>query len=195
MKSLLCLICAVLILTGCNSVQNVGDTQSIPTVESAKVNAMPSSSPVEGLEAIQQTINEHWKEIGRRQSIALQSSGAGKDSIEIVIRSFGDFERILSKADIGAFKKSLFELAGKEFPLELSVLECCTGKPNVTGKITDVDTEENRILVINEKEKNGDSDDPVADWVGLTEDGKVFADGLEISSIFDSSLIGKEVKA
>lgn len=170
--------------------------QGTETVDSALPIDEPAKSPVpvEGLEAIQQKIYEHWDDIAKKHAIALQSMGSYIDYLGIDIRSFGDVERVLSEADIKAIKKSLFEIAGEEFPLKLSVMECCTGAA-LTGKITEVDTVENRILVVNENEKNGDSDDPVAHWVSLTEDAKVFVKDGDTIAIFDETLVGREVKA
>ncbi|BBI35807.1 hypothetical protein [Cohnella abietis] len=186
MKVLVLMIVLVLIIAGCSNVNSTKKQES-----GASVISITDSS----LKEIQQKINDHQEEINKKHSIAILSSGTGTGTIRLVIRSYGDFERVLSKSDIRGVKKTLFKKVGKEFPLEITTWECCKGTPNATGIVTDVDKDENRILVINEQEKNGNTNDPVANWVGLTEDGKVYVDGKKVPSVYDASLIGKKVSA
>ncbi len=204
MKRLVTIIIVCLAIAGCGSkpdasVKSITDITSaasaVPSpVASSMPDKQPSSTPKVGLEAVQEKLSEHWDDLQKEHEIAIQMWSVQEESIMMEIRSFGDAERVLSEEDIAAFKEALFELAGEKFPLELSVRECCAGEPFVTGKITEVDTETNRILVINEREKNGNTDDPVAYWVGLTKDGKVHSEGREASASFDQSLLGSEVK-
>ncbi|QJD84861.1 hypothetical protein [Cohnella herbarum] len=195
----------VMLLTGCGMDAtmnaNSGSTPNpavspapIPAVASVKPADVPSS-PAEGLEAIQEKLNAQWRELRNRHSIQMLSTHSSKSAIGIEIRSYGDFERILTKEEIEGFKESLFELVGERFPLDVSIRECCSGEPLVTGKIKEVDQEKNRILIVNEHEKNGNTDDPVAYWVSLTEDGKVIVGGEEPSNAIEPSLVGKEAQA
>ncbi|TVY03282.1 DUF3221 domain-containing protein [Cohnella terricola] len=152
------------------------------------------SPPAEGLKAIQAQVQEIWPEIERRHSVAWQTLGTGDDKLMLQIRSYGDVERELTQADVDAIRDSLFEEIGEEFPIDISVLSCCSGAPFVTGEIRSVDEMSNRILVVNESKKNGNTDDPEAYWIELSEDGKiVFGDG-EPTRQFDTSLVGKEAK-
>ena len=93
-------------------------------------------------------------------------------------------------------KKTLFGLAGTEFPIKLSVQACCTKEAGITVvRLTSFDKEQKRILIVNEQKKNGNSDDPEATWVTLIGDGILVIGGINVISGFDKSIIGREAKA
>ncbi|WP_256761654.1 hypothetical protein [Cohnella sp. WQ 127256] len=198
MKKLLLVMLIILAITGCNQEGSSGNATDSPSPTPVPVASVkpedPPSPPAEGLEAINEKLSEHMQELGRQQSIAVQSLYSTDEAVKMEVRSFGDVEQILSETDIEAFKQSLFELVGEPFPIDISIRKCCDGKAGVIGKITEVNTERNRILVVNELEKNGNTDDPVAYWVSLTDDGKVFVEGEETTDIFDSALVGKDAQ-
>ncbi|WP_239617769.1 hypothetical protein [Cohnella mopanensis] len=197
MVKVILLLLAIWTLTGCNSDDNARSASNMPStvpVESGYPVDVQTKT-AEGLQEIQQKIIDGWREVGDLHSIAILYSGISENEIKLEIRSFGDVERELSERDIDAFKVSLFGLAGEPFPVDISVRACCSAKASVTGKITEVDTQGNRILIVNEHEKNGNSDDPLAFWVSLTEDGKAFEEGQEATDIFDSGLVGKRAQA
>lgn len=88
------------------------------------------------------------------------SSGTGKDQITMQVRRFGDVEKPIAGEELEALKRKLFDIAGGEFPLEITVRECCNYTAEVTGAITLYDVKQNRVLIVNEQKKNGNTDDP-----------------------------------
>lgn len=159
----------------------------------------PPESPAwprktDGLHDIKNKITEHSEELKERHSIQIQMAGVGENHIMMHIRRIGDIEGNISEEELTLIKKTLFDIAGKEFPLKLSVMQCCKGEPQVTGTIKTFDQEHRRILVINEQKKNGSTDDPEASWVALQPDGKLIVAGIPVQTGFSKELIGKEVK-
>lgn len=107
----------------------------------------------------------------------------------VEIRSYGDIERTISSADVQAIQDAIFQAAGKTFPLEVAVKECCTRDADITGTVKEVDVEKKRILIAN-------ADKQIASWVTLAEDGKwTLKDGDTSALPFDDSLIGKQASA
>ncbi|QYR21942.1 hypothetical protein KZ483_02580 [Paenibacillus sp. sptzw28] len=92
-----------------------------------------------------------------------------------MLRKSGDFEQPLTEEEILSFKQSMFDYVGKEFPMNLEISNCCALNANITGKITKI--EGDRILVIDDHKKNGNTDNPYAVWLTLTEDGKILHPG------------------
>ncbi|MBD0384763.1 DUF3221 domain-containing protein [Paenibacillus sedimenti] len=133
------------------------------------------------------------KLIEQRHSIQLMMMGIGKDHIMVQVRRTGDVENPMPEDEIEAVKQTLFGIAGGEFPLELSVMECCKNAANVTGKIRSYDKEQDRILIVNEQKKNGNTDDPEATWVGLQTDAVLVVDGSKATGLSES-LVGREAK-
>ncbi|RKP48858.1 hypothetical protein D7Z26_21020 [Cohnella endophytica] len=192
LKLIVCACLIVLALTGCASERNAEPLLPSP-MPSASVK--PPDEPATGLAAVQQKLNEHYAELKQTHAIEIMYSGIGKDEIVMTVRSYGDYERKLSEQEITDYKESLYKLAGERFPVTVNVMECCEGVPGATGVIKDIDVTNNQILLVNEKQKNGNTDDPVANWVGLTEDAQVFFGDKQTSRTFDDSLIGKEATA
>jgi len=197
MKRFVFVLCAALI-SGCGSSGSpeVGGAAVAPSpmpTTSVKP-ADPSSPPPEGLDAIHAKVREIWPKIQERYSVVWQTIGTGEDKLMLQIRSYGDIERELTQEDIDSIRNGLFEEIGEEFPVDISVLPCCGGAPFVTGEIRSVDEESNRILVVNESKKNGNTDDPEAYWIRLAEDGRIDLGDGEPSRKFDTSLVGKEAK-
>jgi hypothetical protein len=85
------------------------------------------------------------------------SSGLGKDYISMEIRKFGDFEQPITKDEIKAIRKTLFDDIGKEFPLKLDVIEFAKDG-YMSGKIEKI--EHDSILIVNKLIKNGNTQDP-----------------------------------
>jgi hypothetical protein len=198
MKRLLLLLIFCVSLSACNSLEVTNPI--IPAPAASEVNITKengSSQPrmADELLEIKQSISAHMKESGERHSIRILMLGVGQDHILIQIRALDDVEKTLSETELEAVKKTLFEIAGSEFPLKLSARACCTEEAGITGKITSFDEKENRILIINERKKNGNSDDPEATWVSLQEDGILIVDGSKVSSGLEKSMIGKWAKA
>jgi hypothetical protein len=194
MERLLVFLILCVSLSGCNSLERTNPMIPDSAVIITKENDSPHPLMTEGLHEIKQTISEHMKEIGERHSIRILMLGVAQDHVMIQIRALGDVEKTLSEAELEAVKKTLFEFAGSEFPLKLSTWTCCTEEPDITGKITSFDNNENRILIINEQKKNGNSDNPEAIWVSLQADGSLVVDGSKVSSGLEKSMIGKWVK-
>ncbi|XID90663.1 hypothetical protein ACF3MZ_19225 [Paenibacillaceae bacterium WGS1546] len=198
MRKLVVLLLAAL-LSGCGARASDTNPAALPPDSPSPV-AVPSSMPTdvpspssEGLQAIQDRLTGQWEALQEEHALALQFVYSTDDVLKMEVRPYGDFEREPTEEDLEAFKASLFELAGEAFPVEISVRQCCEVQPHVTGKIKSV--EKNRVLIVNEDKKNGDSDNPEAYWVGLTADGKLLAEDGKTVLAIDESLVGKEAKA
>lgn len=125
----------------------------------------------EELLRIKEELSANRRSIQVSQSILLSGVGIGRDQIHVMARSYGDFERTLTEADAERLKQALYELIGKPFPVKLELGNCCSESGSTKGKITQV--EGNRVLVIDDERKNGNTEDPVATWISMTDDGKV----------------------
>jgi len=203
MKKIAILLLASL-LSGCGA---RAASDSVPAASpsatpSVSPSPVPSASPLpsgvlstspEGLQAIQDRLTERWEELQERHSLAMQFIYSTDEAVVMEVRPYDDYERKPSDEEIEAFKSSLFELAGEEFPVEITVRPCCESEPQVTGKIKAV--ENNRVLIVHETKKNGNTDDPEAYWVSLTPDGKWLDGDAEQSNELDESLVGREAKA
>jgi len=161
---------------------------------------MSSKSPLDTIEVsperlstIQNRLTANWEALQEEHGLALQVAYSTEDAIHIEVRAYGDAERKPTEEELEKFKKILFDTAGEPFPLELSVRECCESEPQVTGKIEAV--ENNRVLIVHETKKNGNTDDPEAYWVTLTPDGSIYDGNSEPASEPDDSLVGKQAKA
>jgi hypothetical protein len=147
------------------------------------------------LQSIQARIMAQWKELEQQHPVRLQFIGIGRDEIEMGIRSYGNVEHILTKQELDAFRQSLDAIAETPFPLKLSVQECCTSKPMLQGKITEVKQRQQQILIVNEERKVGPSGMPEATWVQLSTDGMLMVNGKKIEGGFTQELVGRSVEA
>ncbi|MBP1995083.1 hypothetical protein [Paenibacillus eucommiae] len=195
MERLLELFLLCIVLTLGNIDEKTDPWPPVIAVEAPKPSELSNLVLKDEWEAINKSINDHRQKIEAQHSIQIQSMGVGQDHILIVIRSFGDVERVMSETELAAVEKTLFELANAKFPLKLSVQKCCTRKADITGKISDYDKARNRILIVDEREKEADTDAPEAAWVKLTADGILMVGGKRAASGFDKSLIGREASA
>jgi hypothetical protein len=127
-----------------------------------------------------------------KYSIAVMGYGTGQDHIMMMIRKFGDFEQPIPLDEQQAIRNSLYKDIGKEFPIKLEISDFAQ-EGYSSGKIEKIDKD--RILIVNRLEKNGNSDDPVATFVGLTKDGRIYIHGNTEPQTFDKFEIGQEVRA
>jgi hypothetical protein len=144
------------------------------------------------LESIQNKLTDRLDQIKQDSSIAIQASGAGLDSITLMIRSYGDVEYRLTDSDIADFKKYLYDIAGEKFPMDITIMDCCLGT-GIVGTIQDYDSASNRILVYSENKKDGENDNSFSNLVSLEKDGRVYVGDGEPSTKFDESLVGSQV--
>jgi hypothetical protein len=168
---------------------------SIPiTTPSPTIMPIPTFPPYpeNDLESINNKVVGFWDDLQQKYSISVMGSGLGKDYISMEIRKFGDFEQSISKEEIKAIRKTLFDDIGKEFPLKLDVIEF-TKDGYLSGKIEKI--EHDRILIVNKLIKNGNTQDPQASFVGLTKDGKIYIHGKPEAQSFDTFKVGQEVRA
>jgi len=147
------------------------------------------------LEAILQKIIDNREQIERQHSIRFNMGNVENDQMWIEIRNHGNIEKAISEPELAEIKKTLFEIANIEFPLSLTIRECCTREADITGTITEVDQEKNRLLVIDEREIFEYTGEPMATWIQLTDDGKVYPSGKESPIPLNQTLVGKEAKA
>jgi hypothetical protein len=154
----------------------------------------PTFPPYSGddLESINHKLVGFWDDLQHKHSIAVMSSGLGKDYISMEIRKFGDFERPISQDEIIAIRKTLFHSIGKEFPLKLDVIEFAKDG-YISGKIEK--NEKASVLIVNKLKKNGNTKDPEASFVSLTKDGKIYFHGKSEGQSFNKFKVGQEVRA
>lgn len=125
------------------------------------------------LGAINTRIGDYTQALRVEHGFAILSWGLGTDHITMEIRKYGDFEHVVTDEEIEQFRKTLYQYMGKKFPLELGVRQCCESPGDITGTVHEVDLDLNRLLIVNEQVKNGNTDNPVAVWVSLEDDGKI----------------------
>ncbi|MFC5469363.1 hypothetical protein ACFPPD_11580 [Cohnella suwonensis] len=191
-----CALLAVL-LAGCgernaSQEQIAGNSPSASAAPEEELAPMPDG----GLDPVMEKLKERANELAKKQDMAILWYGAGAgEMIEMNVRSYGDIEHKLTDKELDAFMISLFEWNGEPFPIKMTVSECCGDELGPLGVVTEIDMERNRILVVSATEKNGNTEDPAAVWIGLTDDAKVYVDGKPAPREFDESLIGKEARA
>lgn len=145
------------------------------------------------LNDINKKLSAGMEELERKHPVKFIGVGSGGDHILVMIRRAGDFDKPLTEAEINAFKQSMYAIAGKEFPLKLDVGACCDRDAGISGKITKI--EDGRILVLDDHKKNGDTEDPYAAWIKLTDDGKIVRSGGGEAVSFETLAVGMKVKA
>ncbi|MEK8131814.1 hypothetical protein WMW72_28295 [Paenibacillus filicis] len=194
-------LAAALILTGCGQpvptqVSSEPSSQEGPRVGKARIEHPPggASKPAE-LEAVNQTIITQRASIEYKHGIRLIYWGVGADHLMMEIRSAGDPERVMTEEEQIAVKETLYKLAGKPFSLALTVHSCCTQPANLSGTVKKFDAQQQRILVVHPTGKNGNTDDPEANWVRLESDGRLIVKGKEVPDGLDATLVGQQVEA
>ncbi|RAV16105.1 DUF3221 domain-containing protein [Paenibacillus contaminans] len=145
------------------------------------------------LNDINKKLSAGMEELERKHPVKFLGVGSGGDHILVMIRRAGDFEKPLTEAEIGAFKQSLYAIADKEFPLKLDVGACCDREAGIAGKIKKI--EDGRVLVLDDHKKNGNTDDPYAAWIKLTDDGKIVRSDGSGDVPFEALAEGIKVKA
>ncbi|MFC5404472.1 hypothetical protein [Cohnella soli] len=188
----ICVLIAFLI-TGCSDRDN--RSFSPVAVESPMQDANTKPASADALATVIEKLNGKARKLGHDHSIDILWYGSFADSIEMNVRSYGDIEHKLTDEELEAFKQRLFELNGAPFSIKLSVSECCGDNLAPIGIVTEIDKERNRILVVSETKKNGNTNDPAAVWIGLTDDANVYIDGKPAPREFGDALIGKEARA
>lgn len=149
----------------------------------------------ERLDAVNSQIGDYADQLREQHGLTIQSWGTGADHIMMQIRSYGEVERVVTDEDVEQFRQSLFEYVGEQFPLELGVRRCCDGPGDVTGVVSEVDMEQKRLLIVDDTQKNGNTDNPVAVWVGLSEDGVLVRAGGGEAVSFDEISAGQAAVA
>ncbi|MDQ0885407.1 hypothetical protein QFZ81_000495 [Paenibacillus sp. V4I9] len=170
-------------------------TIAITSANGESVTAKQKEFTSEELRIIQEKLRNYWDELGRTYSIRLMSVGSTQEHLEVEIRKFGEFEKNLSSEEIYSIKKSLFKFVGKEFPLKLRVIQCCRQEANIIGEIIKTDKVNKKVLIENHEKKVGNSENPDATWVTLTEDGKIVVKDSKQLQVFSDLSIGQQVKA
>jgi len=162
----------------------------MPAVPVASTPKFPPEEKKEGLPAINEQIPQYWEQLKQQFDIEVMMTGLGADQIFMTIRSYGDVEREISDTELGEIEKAIYDLVGEEFPLELGKQDCCAGT-GITGEIKSID-ENNRILVVSQTKKNGNTDNPEANWVTMTVDGKIYLEGEMVTS--EELAVGQQVR-
>jgi hypothetical protein len=170
-------------------------TIAITSANGESVTTKQKEFTSEELRIIQEKLRNYWDELGRTYSIRLMSVGSTQEHLEVEIRKFGEFEKNLSSEEINSIKKSLFKFVGKEFPLKLRVIQCCRQEANIIGEIIKTDKVNKKVLIENHEKKVGNSENPDATWVTLTEDGKIVVKDSKQLQVFSDLSIGQQVKA
>jgi hypothetical protein len=203
-KIVLSLLLIVIMLTACAQSSSKpqaasGEPEPSPVEEvSARVSneSMGSDTPgtnIEQLKAIKEKLSDHLNQFERRHPVKFIGIGVGSDHILIMLRKSGDFEQPLTEEEVQKLKQSMYDDIGVEFPVKMEIADCCSREADISGKITEIEGE--RILVIDDHKKNGNSNDPVAVWFTLTEDGKIVRSGEKETVAFDKLKVGMQVKA
>jgi hypothetical protein len=170
-------------------------TIAITSANGESVTTKQKEFTSEELRIIQEKLRNYWDELGGTYSIRLMSVGSTQEYLEVEIRKFGEFEKNLSSEEINSIKKSLFKFVGKEFPLKLRVIQCCRQEANIIGEIIKTDKVNKKVLIENHEKKVGNSENPDATWVTLTEDGKIVVKDSKQLQVFSDLSIGQQVKA
>lgn len=199
----------VLLLVGCATQQTIPSTEGAASdrnlgivTESLSFGKDESGPDGEGgkeftesqLREIQDKIVAFGEELQQKHKFQILISAVEKDGISLMIRRVGDVEQPISEEEMEQVRQLLFAHVGGAFPLTISTYDCCEG-PYIEGEITNIDHENHRILIVNEQEKNGNTDDPVANWAQLTQDGKVRSSSQVEDLTFDDLKVGQQVKA
>ncbi|WP_127586896.1 hypothetical protein [Paenibacillus koleovorans] len=190
----------MLLLSSCATLnsQSAEKPTPVPSIMPSFPPPTPSESPAGSgtpdLKAIQEKLFSQKSVFETKHEIQMMMGATGKDHIMMQFRSKGDVERKFTAADKEAIQATLYELAGEPFPLEITFLECCTQEPFISGIIKSYDAAENRVLIVHETKKNGNSSDPLAYFVGLMPDAILQIDGVSANTKLSASLVGRRAK-
>lgn len=182
-------IIGLLLLFALVSARDASERQLPPTAaQEPDASAQPSVAPLSrtltfdapaqqtyDLPAIRDKIMSHDAELKQQYGIMIMGIGSGGDHLLLMARRYDDVEKPITDNDIETLHRKLVEYAGGEFPLRLEVGSCC-GEGDMTGKITKID-KTNGALIVDERKKVGNTDQPEANWVTLTEDGIIVKEG------------------
>ncbi|GAA3405837.1 DUF3221 domain-containing protein [Paenibacillus hodogayensis] len=158
------------------------------------------SLPAEGqtdkidLAEINGKLLRHVEDLKEKHSVQVLAFGTGKDHMMMTVRRYGDVDKPIAVQELKEVRQSLYEYAGGPFPIELSVRACCESTADVAGTIRKVESD--RVLVVDASRTNGNTKDPVAVWITLSEDGKVVRGGDRPETVsFESLTVGMRVQA
>lgn len=183
-------------VTGCGREISASTPEPAPVhqpMEELPAPAQVDRAKAAKLSGIQKKLSGHIDELQKTYSIQVLMIGSGAEEMMMTIRSVKDVEKKITEEEVARIRESLFAYAGETFPLKLEVRDCCQSSGDVTGKIKKI--ENNRVLIVDETKKNGNTDDPIAVWVKLTEDGIVMKKGGKEKLSFDKLAVGQQVNA
>ncbi|MEK8130969.1 BsuPI-related putative proteinase inhibitor [Paenibacillus filicis] len=151
---------------------------------------MKRESAASELSSIKQKIGEHLGDLMEKHKVKVLMLGTDSDQVFIQVRHAEDVEHRLTEEELTKLRLALYELAGREFPLSLGQSECCS-VPTLSGVITRIDGE--RVLIVNEDKRNGDTSDPEATFISLAAEGKIRKAGSSEPLSFDQLKIGQQL--
>jgi len=188
-RGLLSIVITIFIITGCTH----AETQLRVQEEIIKEKS---------LDDIWDELFNYWRDVERKHSIRIEQAfrGFSLEGVGIELRRFGDFERALTRDELDEIKKTFYVYAGTEFSLDLFQLYCCEQEAQFVGEITYIDTENNKIYIINheipDNRPNRDwRETPKKNWIQLSKDGKIVKDEDQELVQFNDLEIGQQVRA
>lgn len=141
-----------------------------------------------------------YADIENKFKVKLMYGGVADSKLEFVFRGREDFQRRRSDRELTALRRSVYEAAGlnilRPFPFKFEQF-VWTNRANISGVITEVDTEGERILIVDHMTmvtEEGISR-PEAVWVKLHEDGKIVGTSGKEPIAFRDLHIGQKAAA
>lgn len=123
----------------------------------------------QALDEMQQMLWDHREEVRQQQSLELMSSYVQEGAIHAKFRKLYRHREQLTESEIAALKEGLFEMAGKPFPIEVTTF-VLGSTPPIVGEITQINAEQQQVLVENPYLQIGQPSWSDAYWVDMLAD-------------------------
>ncbi|WP_309119624.1 stalk domain-containing protein [Paenibacillus sp.] len=143
---------------------------------SASVKTSLTSVDDEDLTYIMERIIDQMEELQDESGFVPLSGWSVDGQVEIVFRKYGEHEARVSPEQLNEMQRSIFRVAGAAFPLNLHQF-AIPEEADIEGVITKIDERTNRILIENPDRTVGETNDPEAVWISLTDDAVVNYNG------------------
>ncbi|RKN66113.1 DUF3221 domain-containing protein [Paenibacillus ginsengarvi] len=152
----------------------------------------------DGLKLVQDKLLAAREELELSQQIKLIYAGEQKNELYIIYKAREHLERRWTDQEADRLRRALYEEAGLNplipFPLKLEQFYL-RPQADVAGVITKLDENEHRVLIVDETRKNGNSDQPYAMWVGLSEEAAIVEAGTTEPLAFHDLHVGQKARA
>lgn len=176
MKKIACLVILLLVLGGC------GQTT---VKQGAEID----------INLIQGQLDNGYETLRAQHNIeVMETYVTDEGTLHLGIRKLYSFGEKMSEEEMNDIKETIFRLIGLEFPVD--IFQCCLQEEaDLSGKITSIDREHKRVLIVDNDSPNENKQMPRATWVNLTEDATIQLVESNQKLTFTDLKVGQQIEA